>query len=144
MRQVGSAKRLSWGIGIVLFLLVSIIITGCARTKGDFVNLTADIYPPKSQAQEILVSQGDIDRPHKEIGIVKAKGNQYASENECFDKIRKIAREEGADAVIKAKLEVTERPVSRKVAVGKSRRTVTSKIKEPVCEGTAVVFVNQG
>lgn len=144
MRKRGCGKKRSWEVGIMLILLIPIVITACARTKGEFVDLSADIYPPKSEAQEILVTQGDIDKSYKEIGLVKVKGNQYADENECFDKIRQIAREFGGDAVINAKLEITERLVSRKVIVGKYPKAKTSTVKEPVCEGTAVVFVNHG
>jgi hypothetical protein len=61
-----------------------------------------------------------------------------------LDKIRQIAKEAGADAVIKAHAEETESLVSKKIQVGKFPRTVTFKIKEPVCEGTAVVFTKNG
>ena len=142
MRRYGSGKKMIWGIGILFVLLIPLFITACARTRGEFVNISADIYPPKSAAQEILITKSDIDRSYKEIGIVKAEGNQYSNEATCFEKVRQIAREAGADAVIKAHAEQTERLVSRQIPAGKFRRTVTHKVKEPVCEGTAVVFTN--
>lgn len=142
MRTCGSGKKIIWGAGIMLVLLTPLVITACARTKGEFVKLGADIYPPKSEAQEILITKSDIDKSYKEIGLVKAKGNQYSKEEECFEKIRQIAREAGADAVIKAHAEQTEGLVSRQIPAGKFRRTVRYKVKEPVCEGTAVLFTN--
>jgi uncharacterized protein YbjQ (UPF0145 family) len=144
MRKRGKNKKIILGIGIMLGLLIPLFVTGCARTKGEFVKLSTDIYPPKSEAQEILITQGDIDKRYKEIGLVKAKGNQYTKEEECLEKISQIAREAGADAVIKAHVEKTERLVSREIPAGKFRRAVTYRVKEPVCKGTAVVFVKNG
>lgn len=143
MRICGSGKKIIWGVGIMLGLLVPLVITACARTKGEFVKLGADIYPPKSEAQEILITKSDIDKSYKEIGLVKAKGNQYSKEEECFEKIRQIAKEAGADAVVKARVEKKERLVSWRTP-GKVSRIVRYKVKEPVCEGTAVVFTNKG
>lgn len=144
MGKIGNGKKIIWGIGIMLSLLVPLVITGCASTKGEFVKFSTDIYPPKSKAQEILVTQGDVDKPFKEIGLVKAKGNQFSNEEECLEKVRQIAKGAGADAVIKAHAEKTERLVSRQIAAGKFPRTVKYKVKEPVCEGTAVVFTEKG
>jgi hypothetical protein len=139
------AKKTIWGIGIMMLaLLIPLVITACARTKGEFVKLSADIYPPKSKAQEVLLTQGDINKPYKEIGLVKAKGNKFSSEDECLEKVRQIAKKAGADAVIKAHAEETERLVSRQYTVGKFPRTVKYKVKEPVCEGTAIVFRENG
>lgn len=139
----GSGKKIILGIGIILGLLIPLVFTGCASTKGEFVKFSTDIYPPKSKAQEILVTQGDVDKPFKAIGLVKAKGNQFSNEEECLEKVRQIAKGAGADAVIKAHAEKTERLVSWKSA-GKFPQTRTYKVKEPVCEGTAVVFTEKG
>jgi uncharacterized protein YbjQ (UPF0145 family) len=144
MRKSGSGKRIICGIGTLLGLLIPLVVIGCASTKGEFVKLGTEIYPPKSGAQEILLTQGDINKPYKEMGLVKAKGDEDSTEKECLDKIRQIAKEAGADAVIKAHAEETESLVSKKIQVGKFPRTVTFKIKEPVCEGTAVVFTKNG
>lgn len=127
----------------MLGLLISLVFTGCARTRGEFIKLSTDIYPPKSEAQEILLIQNGIDRSYKEIGLVKAKGNRYTKDEECLEKILQIAKEAGADAVVKAHVEKTERLVSWTPA-GKFPRTVKYKVKEPVCEGTAVVFTGNG
>ena len=127
----------------MLGLLISLVFTGCARTKGEFIKLSTDIYPPKSEAQEILLIQNGIDRSYKEIGLVKAKGNRYTKDEECLEKILQIAKEAGADAVIKAHVEKTERLVFWKSA-GKFPQTRTYKVKEPVCVGTAVVFTENG
>lgn len=143
MRICGSGKKVIWGIVIAFTLLIPLSITACARTRGEFVKLSTDIYPPKSEAQEILITQSDIDKSYKEIGLVKAKGNQYTEEEECFEKIRQIAKEVGADAVIKARGGKRERLVSWRTP-GKVSRIVRHKVKEPVCEGTAVVFTNNG
>jgi uncharacterized protein YbjQ (UPF0145 family) len=140
----GSGKKTIWRIGILFVLSVPLFITACARTRGEVVKLSTDIYPPKSVTQEILITQGDIEKPYREIAIVKAEGNRYTKEEECLEKVRRIAREVGADAVIKAHVEKTERLVSREIPTGKFRRTVTYKVNEPVCEGTAVVFTNNG
>jgi hypothetical protein len=140
----GSGKKIIWGIGSTLGLLILLVIAGCATTKGAFVNLSGDIYPPKSKAQEVLLTQGDINRPYKEIGLVKAEGNQYTKDAECFDKIRQVAKEAGADAVIRAHVEKTDRLITKQIQVGKFPKTTTFKVKEPVCEGTAVVFTNNG
>ena len=142
MRKRGMGKKMILGIGIVFGLVIPLFFTGCASTKGEFVKLSTDIYPPKSEAQEILLTQGDIDKRYKEIGIVKATGNQYTNDAECFEKIQRIAREAGADAVIKAHVEKMERLVFREISASKPRRTRTYKVEEPVCEGTAVVFTN--
>jgi len=143
MGKIGNGKKIIWGISIILGLLIPLVFTGCARTKGEFVKLSTDIYPPKSKAQEILLTQGDVNKPYKEIGLVKAKGNQFSNDEECLEKVLQIAKEAGADAVIKAHVEKTERLVSWTPA-GKSPRTVKYKVKEPVCEGTAVVFTEKG
>lgn len=142
MRKRGKGKKMIWGIGIIFGLLIPLFVTGCAHTKGELVKLSTDIYPPKSGTQEILLTQGDIEKPYKEIGLVKAQGNQYTNEEECFAKVRQVAREAGADAVIKAHVEKMERLASREIPAGKFRRTVTYKVEEPVCEGTAVVFLD--
>lgn len=144
MRKSGGGKKIIWGIGIMLGLLVSFVITGCASTKGEFVKFSTDIYPPKSQAQGIVLTQGDINKPYKEIGLVKAEGNEYSNEEECFEKIRQIAKESGADAVIKAHAQETESLVSKIIPAGKFPRTVRFKVKKPVCEGTAVVLTGNG
>ncbi|HWP90647.1 MAG TPA: hypothetical protein VNN20_00405 [Thermodesulfobacteriota bacterium] len=141
MRRYGSGKKMIWGL-ILSVLLIPLFITACAQTKGEFVKISTDIYPPKSEAQEILVTRSDAYRPYKEIGIVKAEGNQHTDEAACLAKISQIARESGADAVIKAHVEQRERLVSRQLTADKLRRTVKYKVKEPVCEGTAVVFTN--
>lgn len=127
----------------MLGLLFSLVFTGCVRTKGEFIKLSTDIYPPKSEAQEILLIQNGIDRSYKEIGLVKGKGNLYTKDEECLEKIRQIAKEAGADAVIKAHVEKTERLVFWKSA-GQFPQTRTYKVKEPVCVGTAVVFTENG
>jgi hypothetical protein len=142
MRRYGSGKKVIWGIGILFVLLIPLFITACAQTRGEFVKISTDIYPPKSEAQEILVTRSDVDRSYKEIGIVKAEGNQYSNEAACLAKISQIARESGADAVIRVHVEEMERSATREFPVGKFRRTVRYKVKEPVCEGTAVVFTN--
>lgn len=139
----GSGKKIILGIGIMLALLILLVFTGCASTKGEFVKFSTDIYPPKSKAQEVLLTQGDVDKPYKEIGLVKAKGNQFSNDEECLEKVRQIAKGAGADAVVKAHVEKTERLVSWTPA-GKFPRTVKYKVKEPVCEGTAVVFTEKG
>ena len=144
MGKRGSGKKIILGIGIMLALLIFLVLTGCASTKGEFVKFSTDVYPPKSKAQEVLLTQGDVDKPYKEIGLVKAKGNQFSNEEECLEKIRQIAKVAEADAVVKAHAEETERLVSRQYTVGKFPRSVKYKIKEPVCEGTAVVFTNKG
>jgi len=128
----------------MLGLLISLVFTGCARTKGEFIKLSTDIYPPKSEAQEILLIQNGIDRSYKEIGLVKAKGNRYTKDEECLEKMLQIAKEAGADAVIKAHVEKTERLVSRQITAGKFPMSRKYKVKEPVCEGTAVVFTGNG
>lgn len=140
MRKYGSSKKMICGIRILFVLLIPLFITACARTRGEFVKLSTDIYPPKSEAQEILITKSDIDKSYKEIGLVKAEGDPYSNEAVCFEKIRQIAREAGADAVIKAHAEQEEKLISRGDPMNKFRTKLTSKIKEPVCEGTAIVF----
>ncbi len=144
MGKRGNGKKIIWGINIMLSLLISLVFIGCARTKGEFIKLSIDTYPPKSEDREIPLTQGDVNKPYKEIGLVKAKGNRFSNEEECLEKVRQIAKEAGADAVIKAHAEKMERLVSRKIAAGKFPRTVKYKVKEPVCEGTAVVFTERG
>ena len=41
-------------------------------------------------------------------------------------------------------MEKMERLASREIPAGKFRRTVTYKVEEPVCEGIAVLFRNNG
>jgi hypothetical protein len=140
MRKSDSGKKTLWGIGIMFGLLISLIITACAHTKGEFVKLGTEIYPPKSEAQEVLLTQSDIKRPYREIGLVKVKGDPFSNEKECLEKIREIAKEAGADAVIKAHVEEKERLIFRGDPEVKFRKMETYRVKEPVCEGTAVVF----
>ncbi len=143
MRKSGSGKKIIWGIGTLLGLLISLVVIGCASTKGEFIKFSTEIYPPKSEAQEILLTQDDINKPYKEIALVKANGSRFSNEGECFEKIRQIAREVGADAVIKAHVEEKERLVHSRIS-NKPPETVIYKVKEPVCEGTAVVFTKNG
>jgi uncharacterized protein YbjQ (UPF0145 family) len=141
MSRYGIGKKMIWRL-VLSVLLIPLFITACAQTRGEFVKISTDIYPPKSEAQEILVTRSDVDRSYKEIGIVKVEGNQYTDEAACLAKISQVARKSGADAVIKTHVEQRERLVSRQLTADKLRRTVKYKIKEPVCEGTAVVFTN--
>jgi len=143
MRKYSNVKKIILGITVLTVLLIPLFLTACARTQGEFVGLGADIYPPKSEAQEILLTKSDIDKPYEAIGLVKAEGSWYANEEQCFDELRQVAGGAGADAVIKAHAEYREKSVSRLDPTSKFRTRLTYTVKEPVCEGTAVVFTGK-
>lgn len=141
MRKYINVKNII--VGTAVLAVLPLFLAACARTQGDFVGLGADIYPPKSEVQEVLLTKSDIDRPYERIGIVKASGDQYASEDQCFDKLRQVASGAGADAVVKAHAEYREKTVSRLDPMSKFRSRLTYTVRKPVCEGTAVVFTEK-
>lgn len=143
MRKYNDAKKIIIGIAVITLLLIPLYLAACARTQGEFVGLGADIYPPKSEVQEVLLTKSDIDRPYERIGIVKASGDQYASEDQCFDKLRQVASGAGADAVVKAHADYQEKTFYRLDPTSKFRTKLPYTVKAPACEGTAVVFTGK-
>jgi hypothetical protein len=135
--------KITLGIAILAVLLIPLYLAACARTQGEFVGLGADIYPPKSEVQEVLLTKSDIDRPYEPIGLVKASGDQYASEEQCYDKLRQVAGGAGADAVVKAHADYREKTFYRLDPTSKFRTRLPYTVKAPVCEGTAVIFTGK-
>ena len=73
---------------------------GVATVRSDFAPLRFLAVAAKTSG-DILLSTGNIDRPHIEIGVIFVKGRCFTSFEKVMEEMKEKAREVGADAVIK-------------------------------------------
>ena len=125
-------------------LIVCLFLVGCASIPNIRVNygsLTNETFVAKSSDTEILLTTKDSDRPYKEIGIISASGKVKTTYDELNEKIKKKAREIGADAVIKLEYGTQSKAfmLPSTIAYG----SMGAMVQQPICKGIAVVFIEK-
>jgi hypothetical protein len=83
---------------ILAFLLFLLLFTGCS--SANFARITMSKYPSKSEAVDIPVLSGDSDLVYERIGAVFVYGDKSLTRELINVKLKKQAKEVGADAVI--------------------------------------------
>jgi len=128
-------------VAIPFILVMSIFLFfGCARVSGYFTSLTIEKFGPKDPKENILMTTQNITRPYREIGIIRVRANRKAErQGKIGDKMREVALQAGADAVIKIQC-----GTSSGIAGGFSSGTGgIASVRRTECQGIAVVFTDK-
>lgn len=127
---------------IIAFLILSVLISGCASTKVNYGSLASTNLSPKDANAEIILTTKDLDRPYKEIGIISVVGgSKNTTYDELNDKMRQKAREVGGDAVIKIEYGTQAKNVMIPSSYGYG--SIGTTIHKPSCKGIVVVFTEK-
>ena len=131
---------------LIYLFAVGALVCGCVsnteNVKLDYGSFINQPLPPKSNDTEIILISKDLDKSYKEIGIISAVGkSRHISYEELNEKMKKKAREVGADAIIKIEYGTEARNVMVPSTYGYG--SFGSTIYRPSCKGIVVVFVDK-
>jgi hypothetical protein len=91
----------------IFFLLLILFTVGCSSSNVRYTKIDESYTgTPKPADANILLTQGDIERPHHVIGIIEANLGKDARRVELNSLLVKKAREVGADGVILVEYDV--------------------------------------
>jgi hypothetical protein len=132
-----------------VFFLLILLTVGCSSSNVRYTKIDESyVGTPKPAGADILLTQGDIQRPHHAIGIIEANLGKDARRVELNALLVKKAREVGADGVILVEYDVDPSVYvtnhHRIVGHGPWKHHVVTKTKrvkvEKTASGIAVVF----
>jgi hypothetical protein len=83
---------------VLVFILFLLLLAGCSSTN--FARITMNKYPPRSESVDIPVLSGDSDLIYERIGVVFTYGDKSLTRELINVKLKKQAKEVGADAII--------------------------------------------
>jgi hypothetical protein len=123
----------------LLAVLLFLGLCGCVHSgvRSDFGAFSNTIYPAKTEQEEVLLMTEMPQRPYKEIGLITIEERRHTPLNAINQEILRIAREVGADAVIKLQYSGGER------MTGMVDGEVMSMTSRKQATGVAIVFTDK-
>jgi hypothetical protein len=93
---------------IIALLMIFLLLENCATgslIKSDYTATSEDQYKNESGKVDLFFEGAYINRSHKQIGFVEARGNPTSTTKELLSFLKYQAYRNGADAVINIKKE---------------------------------------
>lgn len=87
------------------YLLLLLLLAGCAGIDVSYVPLKDGTYLPRQQAEKIPILTGTVEEPHEELGIILIRKYPGSEGREIQRAFREEAMVRGADAVIHVTVE---------------------------------------
>jgi hypothetical protein len=97
---------------LLRYLLVLVVITGCATSDNMFVPMDATKRAPTNAANVLLLEQLP-DRPYITIGMITPPPDAFDSMAAALNAARREAAEHGADAIVVESSDSSEVRVNR-------------------------------
>lgn len=93
-------KRLSLLSLGVLFLILTLALTGCVAARGTVLNV-GPVRPAVAPADvRVFLSGAEIPGPFEVVGLITGRGSDFTKSGKILTAIKKRASAMGADAII--------------------------------------------